>query len=111
MMKTYRGKEAQAMYDTEVAAFKHIINARADENFVRFYGGFRHGTSLSIILEYANVGTLDSYFVKVRPPTKSDEIRQFWINLCNVLEGIYGLHGIPADVSLDFPATRGYVHR
>lgn len=106
-MKTYRSRDAEDLCKSEVEAYKHIIDAKADHNFIGFYGGIKHGETYSIILDHADQGTLDDFWSRATAPHQPEQILEFWSNMSQVLEGLSGLHGIPPNQSLAFPAARG----
>jgi hypothetical protein len=109
VMKEYNGNYAERYYETEVSAFKHIIDAKVDEYFVHFFTGLQHSNERSIIMEYADIGTLDHFFEQAQDqrPSSPDEIKLMWTNFCGILFGIYGLHQPLPDMEQESSVARG----
>jgi hypothetical protein len=108
-MKEYNGRHAQRYYETDVSAFKHIIDTGADEYFVRFFTGLQYGNQRSIVIEYADIGNLDDFFRRAQDerPSSSNEIKSMWTNLCGILFGIYGLHQSLPNPGYESSVARG----
>lgn len=62
-------------------------------NLLTYYGSFEHGNTQNIILEWANIGTLESYMSTTSPPSTTEELVLFWDRLRGVLNGIMTIHG------------------
>ncbi|GAB7349672.1 hypothetical protein MBLNU459_g0345t1 [Dothideomycetes sp. NU459] len=114
VLKSYKTKHAKRFYDNEVQAFKRISQGRRDESLIQFLGSYTyHDDHHSIILEYADKGTLEDYFRTVQPPKDGAAILSFWRALSRVLLALHQIHedgeeGSP--VPSDYPFFRG-VHQ
>ncbi|TVY55320.1 Aurora kinase A [Lachnellula cervina] len=91
VLKTYFTKDAERYYQTEVAAFGKL---RFNPNIIRFYGNFTRGDSYNILLEYADEGTLESYFEKQAPPRDGEQVIKFWERLFKIIDALRGVHEV-----------------
>ena len=95
-MKSYRGPDAKLYYENEVDAFKRLRAKQKtlDTNIVTFYGSYRQNDTFNVLLEYADEGTLETYFNEVFPPRSGSDIHQFWESLCGVLKALTQIHEV-----------------
>lgn len=63
-------------------------------SILRFYGGFHQNTTSNIILEDADLGSLDMLF-RTDPPTDLEHKRKLWKNILKLLEALTYLHNLP----------------
>ena len=97
-MKTYRAAEAHKYYETERDAFKMLRwDGKPPANVIEYYGSFVRGSTFSIILEYADLGTLDQYLENHLPPQNPAERILFWRHFTRVLCGLAHIHGQSED--------------
>ncbi|OCT53406.1 hypothetical protein CLCR_09508 [Cladophialophora carrionii] len=84
-------------YDAEVEAFRRLNDSgEPAPNLIGFYGAFTQSNSRHIILQYANVGTLEDYWKKVEPPKLGRDILTLWskvFEVCNALVQIHEREG------------------
>ncbi|KAL8868868.1 MAG: hypothetical protein Q9174_004701 [Haloplaca sp. 1 TL-2023] len=95
-LKTYRqSPDAQEDFENERNAFIRLrYGDRPPDNIIQYYGSFIRGGTYSILLEYADLGTLDNYMEKIAAPTNESEIGTFWRNfLPSMLHGLAHIHG------------------
>lgn len=62
-------------------------------NIIGFYGGFVRGETYNIILEYADLGNLDSYMERTRPPLRPKDKIVFFDRYFDVFNGLVRIHG------------------
>jgi len=67
---------------------------RSNPNIIGFYGNFTRGDSYNILLEYADEGTLESYFEKQAPPRDGEEVIKFWERLFKMIDALRGIHEV-----------------
>jgi hypothetical protein len=60
---------------------------------VRYYGGYIHGESYNLILEFADQRDLEHHFHTVSNPTAPADIYQVWDALRRLLYAVMKLHG------------------
>lgn len=77
---------------------------------IAYYGGFIHGNSYNIILEYADQGTLENFMRKTMSPSTIEDCLLFWDRLSNVTHGIMTIHGHIGNTSSASQILNGYVH-
>lgn len=58
------------------------------------YCSYTHRQHHCILVEYADLGTLESYMADRRPPYRGQEIRQFWTALLRITRVIGSIHGL-----------------
>lgn len=58
-----------------------------------YYGGFIHGESYNVILEFADHRDLEYHFHNVRNPTAPEDIYHAWDALRRLLFAVMKLHG------------------
>ncbi|KAK2749515.1 hypothetical protein FQN55_003212 [Onygenales sp. PD_40] len=74
----------------EIEGFKSVCqDPKDEEGIVGFYGGFCHNRAHSILLEYANEGSLEDYFQSGKLP---QEISSFWLSFVPVSKAIAKIH-------------------
>ncbi|KAL9623447.1 MAG: hypothetical protein Q9160_002340 [Pyrenula sp. 1 TL-2023] len=93
VVKEYLPGEAEEYYEAEIEG--HSLT-RSSGAIVSCYGSFRQdtprGPALSLILEYADAGTLEEYFqAKSQPSTRTNMIA-FWENLQQLALALSDLH-------------------
>ena len=80
-------------------------------NIIGFYGGWVCQETYNIILEYADLGNLDDYMARTRPPSTTQEKVTFWENFLAVINGLVRIHGEGEDDPDVFQILLGYVIR
>lgn len=94
VLKTYRAAEAEESYTAERDAYMKLRwGGNPSQNIVSCYGGFVHGNSYNVILEYADEGTLEDFMKKTDPPSSFEDTLRFWNRILGVLHGIMAIHG------------------
>lgn len=78
-------------------------------HIVAYYGGFIHGNSYNIILEYADQGTLETFMRNTKSPSSPEETILFWDRLFDVTHGIMTIHGKIGKESSASQILKGYV--
>ena len=95
MLKTYNTKDANIYYENEVDAFKKLATKdRTDRSLIQFLGSYQQGDTYNILLEFADLGTLEDYFQKFNPPSLGEDIVLFWERLFNVVKALLRIHAI-----------------
>ncbi len=94
VIKSYRTPDAEIYYNTELSALKKL---RYDEqpapNIIEFYANFQYGGTYNIVLEYADLGTLEDYMQETPPPFSASHQMLFWRNLLDLGYGLLTIHG------------------
>lgn len=93
VIKSYHSRNASRYFNSEVDAFK-VLNRQPQPpaNIVGFYKAFRQNDSYHIVLQYANVGTLEDYFEKCERPTLGRDILDLWTSLFRLNEAVDWIH-------------------
>ncbi|KAL9620221.1 MAG: hypothetical protein Q9160_005230 [Pyrenula sp. 1 TL-2023] len=95
VVKSYHRPDAETYFKAEVDAFRKLNEAaRPAPNVVGFYGAFMQNGSFNIILQYANIGTLEDYFAAARPPKLGEDILNLWRNLFKLNDALIDIHGL-----------------
>ena len=76
---------------------------------IGFYGNFVHGDHYNLLLEFADQGSLEDYFCKVRPPSKAEDIISFWRELFRLIDSLVGIHNVQIDDATGSQIFQGYV--
>ncbi|KAJ9603081.1 hypothetical protein H2200_012376 [Cladophialophora chaetospira] len=85
-------------YDAEVDAFRRLNESGEPiPNLVGFYGAFTQSQSHHIILQYANIGTLEDYWEKVDPPRGGADILTLWSKLFEINRALVQMHESESD--------------
>ncbi|KAK6391531.1 hypothetical protein LTR65_004366 [Meristemomyces frigidus] len=112
-LKTYRGQHAERYYSTEVHNFAQLTSraSTSTPGLIGFYGGFEHGDTFNILLEYANGGTLEDMFQQREPPSCGDDIIAFWNAFVEVLKALASIHDLKKEASdtMGHKVFQGYV--
>jgi serine/threonine protein kinase len=59
---------------------------------VRYLGSFEQNRKFTVILEYAEGGSLLDFFKKNQTPTDKDQLVKFWTNILDLLLGLNCIH-------------------
>lgn len=93
-LKTYRSTDAKRFYETESNAFKRFLHrTNYREGIIGFNSSFIHGDTYNILLEYADRGTLETYFQTVQPPWSPDHVADFWNGFFGLAKALLLIHG------------------
>ncbi|KPI38136.1 uncharacterized protein AB675_1060 [Cyphellophora attinorum] len=94
VVKSYHDSDqARKYFEAEVDAFQKLNNTGEKiPNLIGCYGAFKQNGSYHVILEYANVGTLEDYFNKVNPPEEKGDVLKLWTNLFDVNNALVKIH-------------------
>ena len=110
VMKTYREAEAENNYKTERNAHMKLRwNGNPSPHIIACYGGFVHGNSYNLILEYADGGTLESFMRKTKPPSTIKDVLFFWDRLSDITHGIMCIHQTSRNESSPSQRLNGWV--
>lgn len=95
-MKSYHRLDAERYFRAEADAFQKLNEiGRPIPNFIGFHGAFIQNKSFNILLQYANIGTLEDYFLKATPPKHQNDILTLWRNLFRLADAVVDIHGLP----------------
>ncbi|KAF4498675.1 serine threonine kinase [Fusarium agapanthi] len=109
VFKIYRGVEMRQDYHVETDNYSNL-NGKAQHAITKCYGSFscEETDFRVIILEYASEGSLRSFFRNTHSPLHVEEVRELWVNLVGLLDGLDALHtcrdskpGIHKDIKPD----------
>ncbi|KAK2813989.1 hypothetical protein FQN50_000393 [Emmonsiellopsis sp. PD_5] len=79
----------------EIEGFKSVCQGhKCEEGIVGFYGGFCHNGAHSILLEYANEGSLEDYFQSGKKP---QDTLSFWWSFVPISKAIDKIHNSVID--------------
>jgi serine/threonine protein kinase len=92
VLKTYNTKDAAKYYANEVDAFMKLNKKGHDESLIKLLGSYKQGDTYNILLEYADRGTLEDFFLTTPPPSLGEEIIVFWSRLFNVIKALHCIH-------------------
>ncbi|KAF2230731.1 kinase-like protein [Viridothelium virens] len=98
-LKTFH-QYSEQFYEKELQSFSFILDLfkkKGNTGLIGFYGSFRHGRRLNVLLEYADGGTLEDYFKQHSPPSRGVEIIDFWESLSGILKGLHAIHFLVED--------------
>ncbi|ROV89219.1 hypothetical protein VMCG_09900 [Cytospora schulzeri] len=104
VLKSYP-PNADRIFRNEFKAFTTFENAKPCENILKYLGSFHtatgDGTTYTIILEYADKGTLLDIYRRNQPPVKFEEIQIFWSAILKMVKALmavqYTLQGKVAE--------------
>ncbi|KAL0937523.1 uncharacterized protein CTRU02_207254 [Colletotrichum truncatum] len=91
---TNDGADAWRHYDNEVDMYSNLDPLGPIDNIMRYYGSYESAGLCTIILEYANGGTLESFFENYPPPNSQTGRELFWASLMNLLVGLEHIHNL-----------------
>ena len=110
VLKTYLPAEAEANYNAESDAFRKLRwSGKPSAHIIAYYGGFIHGNSYNIVLEYADKGTLETFMRITEPPLSVEHTLLFWNRLFDVSHGIMTIHNVMGDDRSAARFFNGYV--
>jgi serine/threonine protein kinase len=112
VLKTYREAEAEKSYKAERKAHMSLrLNGKPSPHIIACYGGFIHGNSYNLILEYADGGTLETFMRKTKPPSTIEDVLFFWDRLSDITHGIMCIHQTSRIESSPSQRLNGWVLR
>lgn len=95
ILKTYSSIDGNAAYKKEAAGFRGV---RAAESILNFYGSYVHGDDYNILMEYADKGSLEDFYLKETPPGRGQEIIKFWEGLFQLIKSLKVIHSVRESV-------------
>lgn len=63
---------------------------------VKYHGSFIQGENFTIILEYADGGSLLDFYKTTQPPKEWDDLQSFWVAMFRLLESLAVIHNVGA---------------
>ena len=92
-MKSFYWREADLYFHSEVWAFK---SANQEDKFVPqlvdFHKAFKQNKSCHIILQHANLGTLEDMFQTMDPPRSGQHILDLWTRIFELNKTVESIH-------------------
>ena len=76
---------------------------------ITFYGSFLQSGIRSVLLEYADGGTLEDFFQTMRPPVKPTDLVKFYAALFKILQAISRIHDMDPHEYGGRKSFQGYV--
>lgn len=92
-MKTYYKAEEETYTDERDAYMRLRWTRLQYPNLLTYYGSFVHGNTHNIVLEWADLGTLENYMSTTSPPSTAEELVLLWDRLSGVINGLMAIHG------------------
>lgn len=109
VLKTYRSAEAEDNYKAERDAYMKLRWAgKPSPHIIAYYGGFIHGDSYNLILEYADQGTLETFMRNTESPLTVEDTLLFWDRLFDITHGVMTIHGKIGNNSSASQILNGY---
>lgn len=79
----------------EKKAFERLLkDGRTPDYIIDYLGSYEQGDTRCILLEYADMGTLDDYFSHSLPPTSGTSIMQFFGGIFGLVKGLWAVHQV-----------------
>jgi hypothetical protein len=98
VLKSYQTENAEKYYKSEKGAFTRLVpKGKAAPGLIGFYGSFVYESTYNIILEFAEMGTLEQYFQRFTPPLSALDIKDFWEQMCELIQGVIRIHHMDRD--------------
>lgn len=91
LLKRYPTKQGESDYTKEVNGFRSVKNA---DSIIKFYGSYILGNDRNLLLEYADKGSLENFFLKETPPSHGGDVIKFWEGLFSLIKGLKAIHSI-----------------
>jgi serine/threonine protein kinase len=90
VLKWFRDK---AEFLKEKSAFTTLIKkGKSPEHIIEYLGCYEQGKVYCIILEYADLGTLDDFFRNTPPPRSEEDVTVFFTSLFQLVKGLMSIH-------------------
>ncbi|KAJ4997926.1 hypothetical protein K4K48_006169 [Colletotrichum sp. SAR 10_66] len=86
--------ETAKMYLNEVDMYSQLVRESAFDHIIRYFGSFETAGLRTIVLEYANGGSLKSFFLNNTPPHDQSNRKKFWNSLMGLLRGLENIHNL-----------------
>ena len=94
VLKVYDGINAEQSYEREIDAFQKLQpqSREAAPGMIRFYGSFKQLDRFNVLLEYADIGTLEQYWKQLPPPRTGEEMISFWNQMFQLIGAVKYVH-------------------
>ncbi|KAH8889148.1 hypothetical protein GQ53DRAFT_843190 [Thozetella sp. PMI_491] len=95
VLKEYHGgeRDAEILFKNEVAVYSNLREDSFD-NIVRYYGSFEQVGVRTVVLEYADGGTLANFFARTNSIERPDDRIRFWKGFLGLLRGLDDIHNL-----------------
>lgn len=95
VLKTCPAKDAR-YYVHEVEAYQYLIDEVDVYSYIpKIYGSWFHDGHYNFLVEFVDGETLDEFFEHAQPPTRGEDILEFWTRLSNLIKIIEIIHDVP----------------
>jgi hypothetical protein len=92
VIKAFSGAAGESSFNGEVYAYRKVQGAgRPITSMTRFYGSYKHQDEYNIILEHADIGTLED-FMRRGPPRRVEEVNSLWRRLFELSQAVDRVH-------------------
>lgn len=93
VLKVFKKKQD---FEQEKRAFENLLNNNDDppRHIIGYLGSYEQSACHCIVLEFADLGSLDKYFQSIPPPTSGEDIVAFFASLFKLLEGLISIHDV-----------------
>lgn len=93
VFKVYQTEEARDLFSNEADAYTTLF-APSFDYIVRYLGSFEQNGKFTVILEYAEGGSLLDFLKKGYNPIDNEELVKFWTRMFELLWGLHCIHEI-----------------
>ena len=92
-MKSFFQREADLYFVSEVSAFQSANQEdKLVPQLVDFHKAFKQNDSCHIILQHANLGTLEDVFQTMEPPRSGQQILNLWTRIFELTQTVESIH-------------------
>jgi serine/threonine protein kinase len=98
-IRTLKEFKDHSEFLTEQAAFTTLTkDGHSPEHIVEYLGSYEQGEVRCIILEFADMGSLDDYFHNITPPASERDTVAFFSSLFQLLKGLMSIHEVGENI-------------
>jgi hypothetical protein len=114
-LKAYDKRGGKRWYDIETDTFKKLRHTGLESTHtIGYHCSYQHRERYHMLLEYADMNTLEDFMKNEHPPSMDAEIVAFWKSILHVIEAIAQIHDLdPDDGNDDDPfkfTAYGHMH-
>ena len=97
-LKAYENRDGKRWYDVETDAFRKLRRTGLENtHMVGYHCSYTHRGRHYVLLEYADMDTLEDFMEKQPPPSMDAESVAFWKSILHVIDAIAQIHDLEPD--------------
>jgi serine/threonine protein kinase len=97
VLKLYIGNRGKEYHRKETEGFETLMSWNMPQGIIGYFGSYSKNDQSYILLEHADLGTLEDYFRERHPPVSDSHIIDFYSSLFKFISGLCHIHTLPSN--------------